>query len=201
MKRYLSIMSAVAVALMIVLQGCGDEEVIENTPGDLRGCDIVIHVENENGENLLQPETQGYIAPEEVFVVYKRKKYEYRYKYEKDGKVYPFERNGHWDDPGYESFEGTDDIAPMRKTRAAIWTGLHDGYTMDWQPTINFGEFSATKNRGEGCHNETFQIVWPDGSSDEIVFDFYLENINGEREFVKNLYLNGVQVDAIVIVK
>ena len=189
---------ATVILVLPLLQGCDDEEAIENMPGrgDFMGCDIVIHVENEDGENLLLPETPGYIDPKDVIVMYKRKKYEFHYKYMKDGKPYPFDRNLGDDDPWYETSDYPG-IWKEKKTRVHDWQGLYDGYTMNWEPTINFGEFSPTRD----YHNEEFEVIWPDGSSDKIAFDLYIDRSNGEEVYTKRLYLNGKPVDTIIIVK
>ena len=198
MKRYLFAM--IATLLIPVLQGCDDEEAaIENILKDYPACEIVIHVENSNGENLLMPETPGYIVPEDVTANYKGKVYKYTYAYEKDGKPYPFKQNTEWDDPGYEKSSNNLGIKGKTETRVnyGTWYGLHDGYTMNWEPTINFGEFSPNSD----YHNEEFEVRWPDGSSDKIAFDLYIDESNGEEVYTKNLYLNGNPVDAIIIVK
>ena len=189
-----------ATLLIPALQGCDDKETsIDNILTDTLACEIVIHVENSNGENLLMPETAGHIVPENVTVNYKGKVYNYTYTYEKDGKPYPFKQNMRWDDPGYEDADNRLDIKNKVETRAyyGTWYGLHDGYTVNWEPTINFGEFSPTSD----YHNEEFEVIWPDGSSDKIAFDLYIDRSNGEEVYTKRLYLNGKPVDTIIIVK
>lgn len=72
MKKYFFI--AVMALSLTILQGCDEEKDVvlwEFTPAD-----VMIHVVNANGENLLSPETPGCIVPEEVEAIYNGKVYE-----------------------------------------------------------------------------------------------------------------------------
>lgn len=185
MKR-IYLLTAAAVLSLPLLCGCNDKEEDEMVIWDFMPSEIVIHVENAAGDNLLLPETAGSIVPEDVKAVYNGKTYDYTYTYVEDGKPVPYQ-------PG-----AMDDRQKTREC-APIWYGLHDGYTEgDYEPTINFGQFAPTDN----YRNEEFEIVWPDGSRDKIAFDLFINwDDRNNPQYVKNLYLNGKPVDSIVIVK
>ena len=185
MKKYFFI--AVMALSLTILQGCDEEKDVvlwEFTPAD-----VMIHVVNANGDNLLSPETPGCIMPEEVEAIYNGKVYEYRYTFVVDGKPVP-----------YKPF-AINDTPDSEKTReiSATWYGLHDGYSgNDLEPTINFGTFDPTV----GYRNEEFEVVWPDGSRDRIAFDLFVDWTDKDNpQYVKNLYLNGNPVETIVVVK
>lgn len=188
MKKCLEyLVMAMAVLSLPALQSCDEEE--ETVLWEFVPMDVMVHVVNANGENLLSPETPGYIVPEEVKAKYNGKVYEYGYTFVVDGKPVPYRSLSINDTPDSEN------------TRAipATWYGLHDGYSGDdLEPTINFGTFDPTV----GYRNEEFEIVWPDGSSDRIAFDLFIDWTDEDNpQYVKNLYLNGNPVESIVIVK
>lgn len=178
-----SIFLKVAAAILILpsLQGC-DDDGGSDIIWDIAPSDIVVHVVDHNGHNLLLPETPGYINPENVAIEYKGKTYEYVNTTEQEYPCY------------YTHSPQDNGTRAMR----CIWYGLHEGHNPD-DPTLNIGQLRPE----DGYRNEQFDIVWPDGSRDMIGFDLFLK-WNGDRTdflYIKNLYLNGNPVETITIVK
>lgn len=171
---------AVAVLMLPLLQSCGDDDPGDDLIWDFMPVDITVFVEDSEGNNLLIPGTPGYINPEDVVVEYGGKTYEYVNTAELE---YPC-----------DSYE---EPRPGTRATRCIWYGLHEGHNHD-DPSLNIGQFRVE----DGYYGEQLEIVWPDGSRDKIVFNLFIFWITKKNpKTIKNLYLNGEPVDAIVIRK
>lgn len=83
----------------------------------------------------------------------------------------------------YKCNEDAENIRPGTKDYMPYFYGLKTD-TLGGEYLLTFGEFDATLN----YDNEKVTILWPDGSSDSIVFS---GDANNGREW----FLNGVKVD------
>jgi hypothetical protein len=135
---------------------CGEGE--EKTPiwDVMSAVDVVISVENANGNNLLDPDYEGNIIDDITI--------------EQDDKVYTIKQ------------AGTDSLA-TRALPPPQWYGLRLFYDQHSSETVLlFGEFGR-------CHGKTFTINWGDGTSDEIMFDFYVEMEGRKKDQEPHVYL------------
>ena len=169
------------ILILPLLKSCDDDEG-GNIIWDIVPSDIVVHVVDHNGNNLLLPETPGYINPEEVAIEYK-------------GKTYEYVNTSELEYPCYYTHSTQDN-----GTRAILctWYGLHEGHNAD-DPTLNIGQLAPE----DDYRNEQFDIIWPDGRRDRIGFDLFFIWKNDRTDFlyIKNLYLNGNPVETITIEK
>lgn len=110
---------------MLGLVGCDkDDDII----WDIAPAEIIIHLQDRNGNDLLDPTFEGNLVGEPMEVVW-------------DGKSYP----AIWTEEEYKNDEfGTRAIISI--FRGLLWTGIWD-YKPGYRYALQFGEFDGEENQ------------------------------------------------------
>jgi hypothetical protein len=121
---------------------------------DLVNPDVCCFVRNADGENLLDPATEGNILDNEITVDY-------------NGETYGMNGN-----------------AGTRASHEVWYGLRVEPYNdfSDDTPVLKFGEFRSTSHDSGSYRGETLTINWGDGTSDEIKFDLYVKGSHNVKQ-------------------